>query len=292
MIDYPELSRSRAWRFYLAWVCAALRGRPAARPSRATKIIKLPSRPSVTPSGLSMSGDSATCFHLGCTTIERSKDHFPIDVPRAAIPEVLRSLGRDAAAAVGFNYFVPDVSLHSHSSPGARVSLHQEISCQKWRAYCCICLGIGHACSSKSSCLRSMLAGSTLARRRHRDRWRRFERTVGVTRPPFDRARTRADSAHGDIAVRSIAALDQNQSPTTYGGHPLWVELRPSSFGSGRPRADLRGRDSIHPAADIRCEFGLVDHKKTARHSRTVLRHTHAAKRQEITVQVNQSTQV
>ena len=81
----------------------------------------------VTPSGLSMSGDSTTCFHLGWTTIERSKDHSLIDVPRAAMPEVLRSLGRDAAAAVGFNNFAPDVSLDSHSSPGARVSLHQEI---------------------------------------------------------------------------------------------------------------------------------------------------------------------
>ncbi|MFM0203722.1 hypothetical protein PQR53_28070 [Paraburkholderia fungorum] len=48
-------------------------------------------RPSVTPSGLSMSGDSTTCFHLGCTTIERSKDHSLTDVPRAALPEVLRS---------------------------------------------------------------------------------------------------------------------------------------------------------------------------------------------------------
>ena len=85
-------------------------------------------RPSVTPSGLSMSSDSTTCFHLGWTTIERSKDLLRIDVPRAAIPEVLMSLGRDAAAAVGFNNFAPDVSLNSHSSPGARVSLHQEMS--------------------------------------------------------------------------------------------------------------------------------------------------------------------
>jgi DNA oxidative demethylase len=85
-------------------------------------------RPSVTPSGLSMSSDSTTCFHLGWTTIERSKDHLRIDVPRAAIPEVLMSLGRDAAAAAGFNRFAPDVSLNSHSSPGARVSLHQEMS--------------------------------------------------------------------------------------------------------------------------------------------------------------------
>jgi DNA oxidative demethylase len=82
----------------------------------------------VTPSGLSMSGDSTTCFHLGWTTIERSKEHFPLDVPRAVIPEVLRSLGRDAAAAVGFNNFAPDVSLGSHASPGVRVSLHQEMS--------------------------------------------------------------------------------------------------------------------------------------------------------------------
>jgi alkylated DNA repair protein (DNA oxidative demethylase) len=85
-------------------------------------------RHSVTPSGLSMSGDSTTCFHLGWTTIERSKGHFLMDMPRAAMPEVLRNLGRDAAAAVGFNNFAPDVSLDSRASQGARVSLHQEMS--------------------------------------------------------------------------------------------------------------------------------------------------------------------
>jgi DNA oxidative demethylase len=81
----------------------------------------------VTPSGLSMSSDSTTCFHLGSTTIERSQDRLPKDTPCAAIPDVMRSLGRDAAAAVGFNDFVPDVSLIS-DLPGTRVSLHQEMT--------------------------------------------------------------------------------------------------------------------------------------------------------------------
>jgi alkylated DNA repair protein (DNA oxidative demethylase) len=85
-------------------------------------------RHAATPSGLSMSGDSTTCFHLGWTTIERSKDHLAADVPRAAIPDVLRRLGRDAGAIVGFSTFAPDVSLDSHASPGARVSLHQEMN--------------------------------------------------------------------------------------------------------------------------------------------------------------------
>jgi alkylated DNA repair protein (DNA oxidative demethylase) len=86
------------------------------------------SRRSVTPSGLSMSSDSTTCFHLGWTTIERSKNRVQTDTPCAAMPDVLRSLGRDAAATVGFNEFAPDVSLVSRASPGARVSLHQEMS--------------------------------------------------------------------------------------------------------------------------------------------------------------------
>jgi alkylated DNA repair protein (DNA oxidative demethylase) len=81
----------------------------------------------VTPSGLSMSSDSTTCFHLGSTTIERSEDRLPKDTPCAAIPDLMRRLGRDAAAAVGFIDFVPDVSLIS-DSPGARVSLHQEMT--------------------------------------------------------------------------------------------------------------------------------------------------------------------
>jgi DNA oxidative demethylase len=83
-------------------------------------------RRSVTPSGLTMSSKSTTCFALGWTTIERSQDRHLPDTPRAAMPEVLRSLGREAAATVGFNHFAPDVSLVS-ASPGARVSLHQEI---------------------------------------------------------------------------------------------------------------------------------------------------------------------
>jgi DNA oxidative demethylase len=126
MIDYP---------YYLALEHGAFILRGFALPygeelqRGVAELQKSPlNRHSVTPSGLSMTGDSTTCFHLGWTTIERSKDHFPTDVPRAAMPEVLRSLGRDAAAAVGFNNFAPDVSLDSHASQGARVSLHQEMS--------------------------------------------------------------------------------------------------------------------------------------------------------------------
>jgi alkylated DNA repair protein (DNA oxidative demethylase) len=126
MIDYPDYLALEHGAFILRGF--ALRyGQEMQR--GLAELQKSPlNRPSVTPSGLSMSGDSTTCFHLGWTTIERSKDHSQIDVPRAALPEVLRSLGRDAAAAVGFNNFAPDVSLDSHSSPGARVSLHQEMS--------------------------------------------------------------------------------------------------------------------------------------------------------------------
>ncbi|WP_408254310.1 alpha-ketoglutarate-dependent dioxygenase AlkB [Paraburkholderia phytofirmans] len=87
-------------------------------------------RCSVTPSGLSMSSESTTCFSLGWTTIERSQDCLPTDPPYAVMPDVLRNLGRDAAAAVGFNDFAPDVSLMSQV-PGARVSLHQEMSWPK-----------------------------------------------------------------------------------------------------------------------------------------------------------------
>jgi alkylated DNA repair protein (DNA oxidative demethylase) len=126
MIDYPDYRALEHGAFILRGF--ALRYGEDLQRGLAELQKSSPNRPSVTPSGLSMSGDSTTCFHLGCTTIERSKDHFLIDVPRAAMPEVLRRLGRDAATAVGFSNFVPDVSLHSHSSPGARVSLHQEMS--------------------------------------------------------------------------------------------------------------------------------------------------------------------
>jgi DNA oxidative demethylase len=84
-------------------------------------------RCSATPSGLSMSSESTTCFSLGWTTIARRQDELPADPPCAAMPDVLRTLGRDAAVAVGFKDFTPDVSLVSQV-PGARVSLHQEMS--------------------------------------------------------------------------------------------------------------------------------------------------------------------
>jgi DNA oxidative demethylase len=86
-----------------------------------------PDRRSATPSGLSMSSESTTGFSLGWTTIARSQGNLPTDSPCAAVPDVLRALGRDAAVTVGFNDFVPDISLVSRV-PGARVSLHQELS--------------------------------------------------------------------------------------------------------------------------------------------------------------------
>jgi alkylated DNA repair protein (DNA oxidative demethylase) len=83
---------------------------------------------SVTPSGLSMSSVSTTLLQMGWTMIERSPGRLPTDVPPVAMPEVLRSLGRDAAAMVGFNDFAPDSCLVSRASPGVRVSLHQEMT--------------------------------------------------------------------------------------------------------------------------------------------------------------------
>jgi DNA oxidative demethylase len=87
-------------------------------------------RRSVTPHGLSMSSESTTCFSLGWTTIARSQDQPPTDLPYAVMPDVFKALGRDTAATVGFNDFIPDVSLVSRV-PGARVSLHQEMSWPK-----------------------------------------------------------------------------------------------------------------------------------------------------------------
>ena len=126
-------------------------------------------RHSVTPSGLSMTGDSTTCFHLGWTTIERSKDHFPTDVPRAAMPEVLRSLGRDAAAAVGFNNFAPDVSLDSHASQGARLFASGDELARRRRAYRCICIGNGQRISLQGARVFGRCSqDQPLARGRHR----------------------------------------------------------------------------------------------------------------------------
>ncbi|CAB3806669.1 Alpha-ketoglutarate-dependent dioxygenase AlkB [Pararobbsia alpina] len=70
----------------------------------------------------------ATLLQVGWTTIGRNPGHLPTDVPPAAMPEVLRSLGPDAAAAVGFNDFAPDSILVSRASPGVPVSLHQEMN--------------------------------------------------------------------------------------------------------------------------------------------------------------------
>ena len=125
MIDYPDYLALEHGAFILRGF--ALRyGQEMQR--GLAELQKSPlNRPSVTPSGLSMSSESTTCFSLGWTTIARSQDRLPTDPPCAAMPDVLRNLGRDAAATVGFNDFAPDVSLVSRV-PGARVSLHQEMS--------------------------------------------------------------------------------------------------------------------------------------------------------------------
>jgi len=89
-----------------------------------------PFRHMQTPGGLNMAVALTNCGSLGWVSDAKGYRYSPIDPvsgqPWPALPQVLLALAGRAAAAAGFEGFVPDACLVNHYLPGTRLSLHQD----------------------------------------------------------------------------------------------------------------------------------------------------------------------
>jgi len=84
----------------------------------------------VTPGGFRMSVAMTNCGELGWVSTDagyRYARHDPATGRHwPALPPVLMSLARRAAAAAGYEQFAPDACLVNRYEPGARLTLHQD----------------------------------------------------------------------------------------------------------------------------------------------------------------------
>jgi DNA oxidative demethylase len=91
---------------------------------------KAPFRHMVTPGGFRMSVAMSNCGPLGWVSDRTGYRYDPVDPitksPWPAMPEVFLKLASDAAAAAGFDRFIPDACLINRYEPGARLTLHQD----------------------------------------------------------------------------------------------------------------------------------------------------------------------
>lgn len=89
-----------------------------------------PFRQMLTPGGFTMSVAMTNCGALGWTSDRRGYRYAPVDPASGrrwpAMPAGFVELARRAAAAAGFEDFVPDACLVNRYLPGARLSLHQD----------------------------------------------------------------------------------------------------------------------------------------------------------------------
>lgn len=89
-----------------------------------------PFRHMVTPGGFTMSVALTNCGELGWTSDRRGYRYTAVDPESGRawppMPAVFLRLAREAAAASGFENFVPDACLVNRYLPGARLSLHQD----------------------------------------------------------------------------------------------------------------------------------------------------------------------
>lgn len=109
--------------FALPWLDEIL---PALR-----KVLKAaPFRRMETPGGHTMSVALSNCGQFGWSTDARGYRYVSDDPltgrPWPALPVVLHTLAREAAAAAGFDDFSPDACLLNRYVPGAKMSLHQD----------------------------------------------------------------------------------------------------------------------------------------------------------------------
>ncbi|WP_342710472.1 DNA oxidative demethylase AlkB [Bradyrhizobium sp. B124] len=89
-----------------------------------------PFRHLITPGGHRMSVAMTNCGSVGWVSDPNGYRYDPIDPdsgqPWPEMPEVLRGLAAEAAAAAGFNGFAPEACLINRYVPGAKLSLHQD----------------------------------------------------------------------------------------------------------------------------------------------------------------------
>ncbi|SEE24656.1 DNA oxidative demethylase AlkB [Pseudomonas coleopterorum] len=89
-----------------------------------------PFRRMETPGGHTMSVALSNCGQFGWSTDARGYRYVRDDPltgrPWPALPDVLHTLAREAAAAAGFDDFSPDACLLNRYVPGAKMSLHQD----------------------------------------------------------------------------------------------------------------------------------------------------------------------
>jgi alkylated DNA repair protein (DNA oxidative demethylase) len=89
-----------------------------------------PLRHMVTPGGFRMSVAMSNCGALGWVTDATGYRYDPVDPlsgrPWPPMPAAFMSLATAAAAAAGFEGFVPDACLVNRYEPGTRLSLHQD----------------------------------------------------------------------------------------------------------------------------------------------------------------------
>ena len=93
-------------------------------------LIQAPLRQMVTPGGYTMSVAMSNCGALGWVT-DRLGYRYQAEDPLSGqawptMPVLFAELAADAAAAAGYQDFVPDACLINRYLPGARMSLHQD----------------------------------------------------------------------------------------------------------------------------------------------------------------------
>lgn len=93
-------------------------------------VAKAPFRHLITPGGFRMSVAMTNCGALGWVSDRRGYRYDPIDPDSGSrwppMPASFAALADAAAAAAGFEGFVPDACLVNHYEPGARLTLHQD----------------------------------------------------------------------------------------------------------------------------------------------------------------------
>jgi alkylated DNA repair protein (DNA oxidative demethylase) len=89
-----------------------------------------PFRHMVTPGGFRMSVAMTNCGDAGWVTDRKGYRYQPLDPetgrPWPAMPPVFLDLATRAAAAAGFDGFLPDACLINRYEPGTRLTLHQD----------------------------------------------------------------------------------------------------------------------------------------------------------------------
>lgn len=89
-----------------------------------------PFRHMVTPGGFAMSVAMTNCGPLGWVSAENGYRYAATDplsgLPWPAMPEIFLRLADRAAAAAGFDAYVPDACLINRYVPGTKLSLHQD----------------------------------------------------------------------------------------------------------------------------------------------------------------------